>query len=168
MQKNIYIIDTSSLIELNRYPRVSFPGLWQDLEKLVKSGRLISTREVLEEVNRYDDEIANWCRRNKALFLDNPEIQKKAHEIAQQFPKLIDPSKPIDADPFVIATALVARTRERSTLVKRNVIVVTEEVEKGGKTNIPSVCKSLNIEYINFLGLISLEKWKYIRIPKAT
>ena len=42
-----YVIDSSSLIELNRrYPIDIFPGLWKKVEELINKGLLISPEEV--------------------------------------------------------------------------------------------------------------------------
>jgi hypothetical protein len=58
-----YCIDTCALIDLWRrhYPPDVFPGLWEDIERLVNQGRLIAPREVLEELRGVDDEILEWA-----------------------------------------------------------------------------------------------------------
>ena len=46
MNNNCYIIDTSSLVELNRNTPIDvFPGVWKGLKSLAKSGRLVAPRE---------------------------------------------------------------------------------------------------------------------------
>lgn len=64
-----YIIDTSSLIELNfRYPIDIFPKLWANVEKLIGKGRLISPEEVRKEVLVKDDTLKKWVSKQKSLF----------------------------------------------------------------------------------------------------
>ncbi|MGC3023597.1 DUF4411 family protein [Burkholderia sp. DN3021] len=54
----IYVFDTSSIRSLQHfYPRV-FRSIWDGIEKLVGQRRLISTREVLNEIERQ----ARQCR----------------------------------------------------------------------------------------------------------
>jgi len=49
--RNYYVIDTSSLIDLNyRYPVDVFPGIWKNLEKLIANELLLSPKEVLKEI----------------------------------------------------------------------------------------------------------------------
>jgi len=56
---NIYIIDTSSLIEMkNRYPKKNFPSLWEKVEELISKNRLISPLEVRKEIEKGDDELS--------------------------------------------------------------------------------------------------------------
>lgn len=48
----IYVFDTSSIRSLQHfYPRV-FKSIWDGIDALVKHQRLISTREVLNELER--------------------------------------------------------------------------------------------------------------------
>ena len=49
--KNYYIIDASSLIELERNNPIDiFPSVWKSLENLIKQGYLISHKEVYKEI----------------------------------------------------------------------------------------------------------------------
>ena len=53
---NYYVIDSSSLIELNRrYPIDVFPTLWKNVEDLINDGSLISHKEVFKEISVMDD-----------------------------------------------------------------------------------------------------------------
>jgi hypothetical protein len=46
MTSNCYIIDTSSLIELNKHnPMDVYPGVWQKIEQLINKDRLLAPRK---------------------------------------------------------------------------------------------------------------------------
>ena len=51
--KNYYVIDSCSLIELNRkYPIDIFPNVWQKVESLIEKGFLVSPKEFDEPVQK--------------------------------------------------------------------------------------------------------------------
>ena len=58
MTSNYYIIDSSSLIELNRHNPIDvFPTVWQKIESLISKGFLIAPKEVLYEIIERDDQL---------------------------------------------------------------------------------------------------------------
>ena len=66
----IYVFDTSSIRSLQHfYPRV-FRSIWDGIEKLVGQRRLISTREVMNEIERQavSADVLAWVRGNRSLF----------------------------------------------------------------------------------------------------
>ena len=68
-KKNFYIIDSCSLIDLNKHnPLDIFPSLWEKIETLIYSEAMISHIEVFNEINQQDDTLANWLRRHKNMF----------------------------------------------------------------------------------------------------
>lgn len=92
------------------YPPRSFPTLWNKLDMLVKSSRLISPQEVYNELEKQEDEVFKWVKQRKQIFrrLDDEEQIALTSEIVRRFPKLVDPQKETpDADPFVIALAVL-------------------------------------------------------------
>ena len=99
---NRYSIDTSSLIEIKqRFPADVFLSLWQKLDELAASGRLIAADEVLREIED-DPDLRTWTRKHRKMFkkLDSTTIQL-ALEIVSRFPDLVDREKDTpDADPF--------------------------------------------------------------------
>ena len=53
----IYFVDTSELINLNnRYPRKTFPGLWENVEDLISQGRMLAPNGVRDEIKQGHDE----------------------------------------------------------------------------------------------------------------
>ena len=105
-----YCIDTNALIDLWRrfYPLDIFPSLWKDLEALIPEDYLIAPREVLNELEKWDDELLKWAKNHKKMFkdLDYDQMQQVT-KVLKDFPSLVDPDKTTpDADPFVIALAI--------------------------------------------------------------
>ena len=66
MTLNYYIIDSSSLVKLNRYnPLDVFPSIWKNLEKLASNNRLLAPKEVLNEIKEDDDQLSKWAMKQK-------------------------------------------------------------------------------------------------------
>lgn len=150
-----YTADASSLIHAwNRaYPPDNFPGVWERIDELFIEGRVLLSVEVVKELEKKDDGLANWCHdRDEAIIEIDDDQQAAMAEIMGKFPKLVDTSKGRSgADSFVIA---LARTHNVG------LTVVTEE--QGGnitKPKIPFVCDHYDISHTNLLGLIKNEGW---------
>jgi succinate dehydrogenase flavin-adding protein (antitoxin of CptAB toxin-antitoxin module) len=128
----IYCIDTSALIDLWRdYPIDIFPSLLEEIEKLMSDEFLIAPKQVLDELEKIDDDLLKWVKKHKKMFinLDAEQIQL-VKDILSKFPNLIDATKTIpDADPFIIALAS-----------SKNCIVITSE--KPSSVALNKFCKS--------------------------
>ena len=166
MTGSVYCIDASSLIECNRrYPESNFPGVWERLRELSEGERLITSRQVLRELEQRPDEVTQWVKDNKAMVRPaTPEELSKAKEIECTFPGLVDYDKQTeDADPFVIALALVeaARAQARGRTVEH--LVVSEELpaKPGGRPKIPDVCAHYGLRCVKLLQLIQEEQWQF-------
>jgi len=162
--RNYYVIDTSSLIDLNyRYPVDVFPGIWKNLEKLIANELLLSPKEVLKEIK--DESLKEWAKKQKKLFRELDELQVQiVQEILKKYSSLAKPDKDgPQADPFVIALAVSLEKDPQKTLIKtiKKRIIVTEERLKGSKEKIPFVCKDYDIDCINVIELFRTEGWKF-------
>ncbi len=74
-----YIIDTSSLIEMNKHnPMDIYHTLWQKMDSLVKNGRLFAPREVMDEIIRFDDALAVWAKEHQKMFKDPTKSKLKS------------------------------------------------------------------------------------------
>ena len=162
MTRLVYIIDTSSLIELNKHnPMDIYHTPWQKMGKLVKDGRLFSPREVFDEINRFDDTLAEWAKKQSEMFKDQTEEQIKiVKEILKKYPSLIKKGKIYAADPRIIALAIEMIRSPQCTLVQVKRIVVTEEKLRGNKVKIPYVCQEYTVEAIDILDMFRMEGWK--------
>lgn len=154
----MYCIDTCALIHGWRrdYPPDVFQSLWDQLDKLAQEGKLFSSIEVLLELGRGGDDIYNWAKERKHIFLEaEDEVQKIIATIVDKFPSFVPPdsSDGIWADPYVVALAAV-----------NGWTVVTGEITVGPgakRIRIPNVCQEMDVECINFLQLIRKEGWRF-------
>ena len=149
-----YAIDTCSLAAMKRtYPVDVFPGAWVKLNKLAESKILISTDQVLAELQLQDDEVLGWAKSFKDIFLPfDEEMQNEVHQILKAYPNFVDLKRRVSgADPFVVATAMI-----------NSCAVVTEEKPSGGphRLKIPDICRAYNVECINVLGMLRQEGLK--------
>ncbi|MEW5937360.1 MAG: DUF4411 family protein [Candidatus Thermoplasmatota archaeon] len=158
-----YIIDTSSLIELNKHnPMDIYPGVWQKLEWLVKSKRLFAPKEVYNEVSQTDDLLFKWAKSQSQMFVEPTKQQIEiVKEILEKYPRLVKLDRKYDADPWVIALAIEMSRSKQATLVQIKRIVVTEEKIRGNKIKIPYVCQKFTIECIDILDMFRMEGWKF-------
>ncbi|MBU2589808.1 MAG: DUF4411 family protein [Nanoarchaeota archaeon] len=161
-----YIIDSCSLIELNRkYPMVVFPGIWKNMEKLINDGLLVSPKEVLSEIEKGDDEVKEWAKKQKKLFKELNENQINiVKDILKKYPSLAKSNSltPV-ADPFVIALAVEMENDPQTTLIEiiKKRIIVTEESLSGNKIKIPFVSHKYGIECIFLVEMFKKERWKF-------
>lgn len=163
MTSNHYIIDSSSLIELNRHnPLDVFPSIWEKLKLLINKGILISPKEVLYEIIENDDQLAKWAKNQNKLFKDPTQKQIEIlKKILKECPSLVKEDRRHDADTWVIALALEMATDSQTTLTPIKRIVVTEETLRGDRIKIPFVCQKYNIESINIVDMFRTEGWKF-------
>lgn len=152
----LYSIDTSAILDawIRWYPPDLFPRLWENIELLIKEKRLIASEEVLVELEKKDDDVFKWAKKQDMFYPLSTEIQIKVSEILSKFPRLIDSRKDrSQADPFVIALA-----------IQEKCLVITGEKNQGtaDKPRIPIVCQAFDIKPINIVQLFRSEGWRFI------
>ena len=110
-------------------------------------------REVFNELQRRDDNLWDWTKDHKKMFIELDEEQaKQVKAIVSKFPKLTDREKTTpDADPFVIGLALS----------KSWTVITSEHSNPGGKPRIPDVCKNYNIKCIKIVEFFRERGWRY-------
>ena len=155
-----YVFDTSSFRVLRHYYPDRFPSVWVGVEGLVASGQLVSTREVFNELERFDDPgpILEWARNHRDIFATptNEETDFVARIfLVQHFQTLIAQKsiltgRPV-ADPFVVAAAA---TKEEGT-------VVTQESFKENAAKIPNVCQHFGVPCINLEEFMAHQGWNF-------
>ncbi|HEC02208.1 MAG TPA: DUF4411 family protein [Phycisphaerales bacterium] len=154
-----YVFDSDSLIDLfKHYYRERFPTLWEKFDALVSEAKLISVREVFNEIGSGEDTLATWAKeQKKILFLESTaEELRFVSQIFQvrHFQAMIRKQerlkgKPV-ADPFVIARAKVSGG-----------CVVTQEKKTANAAKIPNVCDHFGIRCINLEGFMKEENWTF-------
>lgn len=154
-----YVFDSDSLINLFRhyYPE-RFPTLWEKFDALVSGGKLVSVREVFNEIGSSGDSLGTWAKEQKNILFLEPTIEelKFVGEIfrVRHFQAMIRrqerlKGKPV-ADPFVIARAKIS-----------GACVVTQEKKTENAARIPNVCDHFGIPCINLEGFMEKEKWVF-------
>jgi len=151
-----YSIDTNALIDCWRrhYPKKIFPKLWTNLDEIVRNGRLVATDYVYIELGRVEDELLEWAKLNRHMFLpmDKP-VQDAGKNILAVHRNLINLKRNSSmGDPWVIAVAQVHQCA-----------VVTTEVATGdpNRPKIPDVCKLMGIDCFNLLQFFEKEGWSF-------
>ena len=151
----VYCIDTSAILEgrVRAYPPDHFVQLWQNIEQLIASGRLVAPEEVRIELERKDDDVFGWAKGISNLFISYDTHQmREVMLIANRFPLFVNnPKVKNRADPFVIALAK-----------ERGCIVVTEERPGSPDSpKIPFVCDHFRVPHIRFLDIVRREGWRF-------
>ena len=109
----VFFLDANALLFLgDKYPKDSFPHVWETLSGLAATGIAVAPNEVLKELEtRYDNGAYSWAKANICLFktLTSAQIEI-AREIVNLpgIPGLIGDAAPeIPGDgPFVAAMAI--------------------------------------------------------------
>lgn len=155
-----YVFDSNSLIILFRhyYPH-RFPSLWERFDALVDAERLVSVREVFNEISAADDALAEWAKEQKHTFFSEPAIAEfqfvteiflipHFQDIIRRKERL--KGRPV-ADPFVIARAKNLKDG----------CVVSEENYTENAAKIPNICEHFNIPCIKLEGFMKEEGWVF-------
>ena len=163
MTSSNYIVDSSSLIELNRHNPIDvFHCVWKNLESLIGKGFLVAPSEVLNEITERDDLLAKWVKEQDRFFRDPTEKQIEiVKDILKLYPSMVRENRTYDADPCVIALAIEMRTNKQQTLIQIMRVVGTEEKLKGEKIRIPFVCQKYQVDWIDIIEMFRIEGWKF-------
>lgn len=155
----IYVFDNSPLSALfrNYYPG-RFPTLWQKFDRLVAAGELISTREVMRELEDGPSDLARaWCNDNKDCFSTPTAAEGKfivKIYAVQHFQQNIEQKKLLrggkNADPFVVAKAATCKGT-----------VVTLEKLKVNAAKIPNICKHFKVPCLSLEEFMEAESWRF-------
>lgn len=156
----MYVFDTNSFSKLfGCYPIESFPSLWRRFDSLRSIGRILSTREVLVELEagkRRTENAYNWAKEYRELF--TPLVGDEAAAVAEifqveHFQQIMRRKQGVvstSADPFIIARAsFVGGT------------VVTEESKPPHGARIPNICEHFGVPCIKLDSLMQQENWTF-------
>jgi hypothetical protein len=103
------VFDTSAYLNgwRDHYPPKTFPSVWKLIENAMVDQRIITPREVLNELRSKDDDVASWAKTRAELFVEpSGQVQSEAGIILAMLP---NPGIRDGADPFVVAEAKVRR-----------------------------------------------------------
>lgn len=165
-RKNIFCIDSSALITVNRfYPARFLPDLWLQIEDLFSRKVIISHEIVYNEIvpkSGVKDDIGKLIAKYKSSFLPITNRQGQlAVKILATFPRLIDPRSTKDeADPWIIAMVMEKMEDENLFGKDSDYIVVSSESEKSD-SKIPAVCKHFQVRHMNLFEFFETNRWRF-------
>jgi len=168
----LYVVDTSFLIEIHkRYPEKTLPGIWKDLDALIREGRVIAPEYVRSEINRQDDELKEWVNHRSEMFESiSTELWETTRIVVNTFPRTAHAlsQRPDHADPFVIGLAI--KRRKQARFEPRTIVVVAEEKGKLAENpilrdneieKIPDVCQKFGILCVTHLEMFKREGFRF-------
>jgi hypothetical protein len=155
-----YVFDTSPLSVLfKNYYAQRFPSLWRRFDTIVEDGQLVSTREVLREIEVGPIEsLRVWAAANHGLFT-TPTAEEGAFVAriygVAHFQQNIEQQKILkggrNADPFVIAKAAAVG----------DATVVTMEVLRANAARIPNICEHFRVPWLSLERFMEREGWVF-------
>lgn len=154
-----YVFDNSPLSVLfKNYYRRRFPSLWEKFDVLVEDGDIVSTREVLREIeDGATDSLREWAAENGDIFtIPNAEEGAFVARIyaVPHFQQNIERQKMLkggrNADPFVIAKAAV-----------NGMTVVTMEQLRDNAVKIPNICQHFGVPWMSLEAFMEAEGWEF-------
>ena len=155
-----YVFDTGVFIDIFRhYYRDQFPSFWEQFDRAVGDGKIVSTREVFKELEQVADDALAWAKQHRAEVFPEPraeEMEFVARIFSEQpdFRQLVRKKKRLEggpcADPFVIA---MAKIESRA--------VVTTEKHRPESARIPNICDAHEIVCVNLEKFMREEGWKF-------
>ena len=154
----IYVVDTSSFRELERYYQDVFPTFWDLFQAEVDAGDIVSVREVWRELEACPEtNVIAWAKANSGIF-KRPTAEEGVFVgqifAVPHFAQLISAKaqtigQPV-ADPFLIAAAQTCGGT-----------VVTQERLKQNAAKIPNVCQHFGVACTNFEGFLKAKGWSF-------
>ena len=171
-EDNIYFIDSSALITVNRfYPKKVFPDLWLYLEELFQQKRIFSHEMVYDEIvpsSGPKDDIGKLIAKFKSSFFPITNKQGQlAIQILSNYPRLIDArAKKDEADPWIIS--LVIEKMESVNIFGNasDFVLVSAESEKSDN-KIPAVCKHYKVRHMNLFQFFDDNGWEFLMNKKS-
>lgn len=164
--EKVYCFDSSIFISLNRIQNyVPIPNVWQELENLFITGKIISHEFVYDEFNperKNPDFLAKWIKDKKDYFLGITDKQVElTAKILEKFPTLIDSeNEKNQADPWMIALAI--EKMEEITLFGQNTLVYVISQEKiSSSKRIPAVCREFKVPHMNLDAFLKDNGWHF-------
>lgn len=155
----IYVFDSNTFRTIGHYFPERFPSFWKKLNEYTLEGKIISVREVYNELSNQlvKKHLNEWVKKNKRIFLSpSPEEMAFVGEIfkVEHFQYLVTQKQRLKgtpvADPFVIASAKINLG-----------CVVTEEESKPNSAKIPNVCDHFGIKCMNLESFMKKESWEF-------
>jgi hypothetical protein len=157
----IYCLDANTLIEAkNLHYSMDFcPAFWEMVKNENSKGQIFSIDFIAKELARGNDELADWAKRNKKIFIETSDIETQmvyieiVNDVNENYSE-VEARKFLDvADPWLIAKC---KTMDAT--------LVTKEVFARGakKVKIPNICEKFGVKYMQTHEMIRALGVKFI------
>ncbi|MBU0713692.1 DUF4411 family protein [bacterium] len=159
-KEKVYCFDSSIFIGLNRiHGFIPMPDIWEELDHLFLSGRLISHIFVYNEFN--PDFLGKWAKDREKYFMNITENQfVTVSQILARFDKLIDPNKEKNqADPWIIALAM-EKNQENSLFGQNKEYYVVSRESPRSAIKIPAVCDAFTVPHMTLDEFLEDNGWR--------
>ncbi len=151
---NRYCLDSNVLIQAWRtyYSQDLCPDYWKILNQLGRERILFIPQEVLDEINKTEDDLTEWLNSSEIPVANTTEdVTLCVREIFERDPshkRLVDSIKQRSmADPWIIAHAMNAQ----ATVVTQEQMNTSKRPER---IKIPNVCKNMGVHCIDDFQLV--------------
>ncbi|MDR0911906.1 MAG: DUF4411 family protein [Methanobrevibacter sp.] len=150
-----FVIDTNSLIELDRFNKNVFKSLWENINEMCDNKSLFSVMEVYRELEKIDDRIKQYWENKNHIFLELGEEEQIATTQLECFEKFqeygTNTTNNLWADPYLISYGIT-----------KDAIVITEEsLNSQPERKIPYVCNQLDITCLNLDSFMEYQNWEW-------
>lgn len=152
-----YLLDANAFIEAkNEFYRFTFcPGYWEWILDKNKLGIVYSIDKIFDEITRGNDDLAEWAKSHKELFISETESLPESLSLVSQWasgqnytPAAI--SKFFSSgDYYLVAHAHTPKY----TLVTRE----RPDSNSKGRVMIPNACKALEIKFMSPFDMLEKE-----------
>ena len=142
--KEVWVVDTCSIIEVRRCaPKADQPRIYLALTELVVAGHLVFPREVYGELERDNtprriDLPFAWGKKNVDIAARHGTDFEMVRNVLAKTPRVLDHEKPAgadEADPYVLAVALMLRAAGHETTV-----ITEERKDRPQKMSLNTAC----------------------------
>ena len=166
---NCYSVDASVMIDLKDFlPTDLFQSAWDEINRLVAEGRWKIFETVADEL--HDEQLRNWLNANdSAVIKFDPDINLYLSALMTECQNnnmmIVNPyNTRNNADPFVIMLALYYEARDLSDLRLKTTdircCVLTDEIPREHKINIPAVCDYYGLPHMDLFDLMRYHQWQ--------
>jgi hypothetical protein len=149
----IYVIDTSSWIEIEGHPAQN--QILSALAALIEVGRVKSVPEAEAEIKKCSN-LNAWLKPHRKSVFDaptnDPAYLLKAGEVTRKFPAMAGArGKKNKADPWIIARAIHLAHSPPAT------VIAEETAAKRASRKIPTACAALGVPCDNLMAMLKKE-----------
>lgn len=154
-----YLLDADVFIQAQNmhYSFAVCPGFWGWLDDAHSKGKLLSIKDVRDELMRLEDDLSKWAKPRSKMFLDrNDEGTYESLKILSGWVEA-NYLSPAQSEFFGAADFfLVGYAHAHS-----HTVVTHETFAKGLKVKIPVACQAMGVSYMTPFQMLNAEGAKF-------